>query len=177
MIPKLLFAVALFSILNAQAQETYSLEEVRRDFQLIRNEEDIERLLARRVDSDGPDALAIEAYKAAGTCMMAEYVTSPFKKLKYFNKGKQSLEGMIKKGKSSENVYCRLLIQLKIPRFLNYHDDIEEDIEFLEADLPQAKIDPEYKQTMIRNLVTLADEEELKQSLLGIDLAGDKEKS
>lgn len=174
---KLLFVLTLISFMSFRAQEKYSLEEIRRDFQGIEDEDDIERLLAREVDSNAPEAIRVMAYQAAGTCMMAEYVFSPIKKLKYFNEGKESLERTIEKEKSVESVYCRLLVQLNVPRILNYHQHIEEDIEFLQAELPKAEIDPEYKQTMIRNLVTLAGKDELKQSLLGIDLSGGNEKS
>jgi hypothetical protein len=108
--------------------------------------------------------------------MMAEYVFSPIKKLKYFNQGKTSLEQLIAEEKSVENVYLRLLIQLNIPRLLNYYKNIDEDIAFLEAELPAAKIDVDYKYTMIRNLVTLADKNELKEVLLGIKVTGTEKK-
>lgn len=172
-----LFLSILFLFLSAQAQENDTLEQVRKDFQLIKGENDIEQLLEVEINESDPDAIRVQAYQAAGTCMMAEYVFSPIKKLKYFSEGKEWLESSIRKEKSVESVYCRLLIQLNVPRILNYHQDIEEDIAFLQAELPNAKIDIDYKNTMIRNLVTLTGKDELKQSLLGIDLTGEEKKS
>ena len=108
--------------------------------------------------------------------MMAEYVFSPIKKLKYFNQGKTNLEQLIAEQRSVEKVYLRLLIQLNIPRLLNYYKNIDEDIAYIEAELPTAKIDVDYKYTMIRNLVTLADKDEIKEVLLGINMTGIEEK-
>ena len=161
---------------NVLAQESFSLDRVRQDFQDIDSEEDIERIIAISIDTDQPDASTAKAYQAASTCMLAEYVFSPIRKLKYFNQGKTSLEELIAEQKSVENVYLRLLIQLNIPRLLNYYKNIDQDIAYLEAELPMAKIDVDYKYTMIRNLVTLADKDELKEVLLGIKVTGIEEK-
>jgi hypothetical protein len=109
--------------------------------------------------------------------MMAEYVFSPIKKLKYFNEGRDALDEVIDRRKTVESVYCRLLVQLNVPRILNYHDDIEDDIDYLQLELPKSKIDLDYKNTMINNLVTLAGKDELKKSLLEIDLTGEFNKS
>ena len=68
-------------------------------------------------------------------------------------------------------------MQLNVPKILNYHQEIESDIGFLQEELPKAKIDPDYKSVMINNLVTLAENDELKKSLLGIDLGGKGNKS
>lgn len=165
-----LFVLSVFWLTTAQAQDKDILEQVREDFQLIKGEEDIERLLIVTIDDTNPDANTVQAYQAAGTCMMAEYVFSPIKKLKYFNKGKESLERSIKIEKSVETVYCRLLIQLNIPGFLNYNKEIKEDVKFFQAELPKSKIDKDYKEIMKKNLVTLAKKEDIKKSLLDIDL-------
>lgn len=168
----LLIAIIICFYSSTVAQETVSIHELRKVFQQIQSEEDIEKIIELPIDSNDPNGLDARAYQAASTCMMAEYVFSPIKKLKYFNHGKTFLENLIEEQKSAENVYLRLLIQLNIPRILNYHKNIEEDIAFLEAELPKAKIDIDYKHTMIRNLVTLADKDEVKEVLLGIKLTG-----
>ena len=166
--------IAFFS--NSQAQESLFLDELRQNFQEISSEEDIEKIIGMSIDSGNPSASTAKAYQAASTCMMAEYVFSPIKKLKYFNQGKTTLEQLIAEQKSVENVYLRLLIQLNIPRLLNYYKNIDEDIAYLEAELPAAEIDVDYKYTMIRNLVTLADKDEIKDVLLGIKVTGIEEK-
>jgi len=159
-------------LISAQGQKGDVLGQVREDFQRIKGKEDIEQLNKIAVDDSDAVANTIRAYQGAATCMMAEYVFSPIKKLQYFNDGKKSLERSIKNDKSVETIYCRLLIQLNVPGFLNYHDEIKGDIDFFKAELPKAKIDAAYKEIMIKNLVTLSKKEDIKQSLLNIDLEG-----
>jgi len=158
------------------AQEVLSLDEVRQKFEAIDSEEDIEQFIGSSIDANDPDAPTVRAYQATSTCMMADYVFSPIKKLKYFNKGKADLEELIAEQKTVEKVYLRLLLQLNIPKFLNYHKNIDEDLAYLEAGLPGAKIYGEYKDVMIQNLVTLADENEVKETLLGIEKTGTEKK-
>ncbi len=169
----LLLLLVFFSMQSMNSQGVSTLDQIRDDFHSIRDEDDIEQLLQIAVDQDHPDAMTIRAYQAAGTCMMAEYVFSPIKKLKYFNKGKDDLERLIDKSKTVESVYCRLLVQLNVPKILNYHQDIETDMDFLEAELPKAKIDLDYKNTIINNLVTLAGKDEINQSLSEVDFRGE----
>ncbi len=172
-----LLLIALLLIYSAgRAQDKVSIDQVRKDFQDISSEDDIQKIMDMPIDKQDPDAPTAMAYQAAGTCMMAEYVFSPIKKLKYFNQGKSSLESLISEKKSVENVYLRLLIQLNIPRLLNYYKNIEEDVAYLEAELPDAEIDVDYKYTMIRNLVTLAKKDEIKEVLLGIQMTGAEKK-
>ena len=172
-----LLLIALLLIYSAgRAQDKVSIDQVRKDFQDISSEDDIQKIMDMPIDKEDPDATTAMAYQAAGTCMMAEYVFSPIKKLKYFNQGKSSLESLISEKKSVENVYLRLLIQLNIPRLLNYYKNIEEDVAYLEAELPDAEIDVDYKYTMIRNLVTLAKKDEIKEVLLGIQMTGAEKK-
>ncbi len=171
----LLFTFVVFCA-SLAAQEPVSLDNMRQSFQAITSEEDIQEIMDISIDSRDPDASTVRAYQAASTCMMAEYVFSTIKKLKYFNQGKSSLENLIAEEKSVENIYLRLLIQLNIPRLLNYYKNVDEVIAFLESQLPAAKIDVEYKYNMIRNLVTLADKDELKEVLLGIKVTGTDEK-
>ena len=171
----LLIAFLSFFTINP-SQDTQLLKELRLSFQKIDSEEDIQRILDWSLDPDDPNVLTAKSYQAASKCMMAEYVVSPVKKLKYFNQGKTSLEELIAEEKSVEKVYLRLLIQMNVPRLLNYNKNIEEDIAFLEVELPNAKIDVDYKYTMIRNLVTLADKDQVKEVLLGIKMTGTEEK-
>ncbi len=172
-----LLLIALLLICpGSRAQDKVSMDQVRQGFQEIESEDDIQKIIEMPIDSQDPNASTARAYQAASTCMMAEYVFSPIKKLKYFNQGKNSLESLISERKSVENVYLRLLIQLNIPRLLNYYKNIEEDVAYLEAELPDAEIDVDYKYTMIRNLVTLAKKDEIKEVLLGIQMTGAEKK-
>lgn len=158
----------------SRAQENKYLETVRIEFQGIKSEADIEKLLAFKNNNVKASELQlIRAYQAAGTCMRANYVFSPISKLKYFNEGKKKLEELISRDKEVENVYLRLLLQLNVPHMLNYHKNIDEDVAFLDASLAEAPIDLSYKRIMIENLVSVAKKKELKEVLLQIDVVED----
>ncbi len=158
----------------SRAQENKYLETVRIEFQGIKSEADIEKLLAFENNNVKASELQlIRAYQAAGTCMRANYVFSPISKLKYFNEGKKNLEELISRDKEVENVYLRLLLQLNVPHMLNYHKNIDEDVAFLDASLAKATIDLSYKKIMIENLVSVAKKQEVKEFLLQINLEED----
>lgn len=160
----------LFVFLTSWSQSSDTLKKVRNYFQNIEDENDIEVLTSIKLDTNDPDSSTVLAYQGAGTCMMAEYVSSPAKKLKYFNQGKKTIQTNIEEEKTVEKVYVRLMIQLNIPKFLNYHKEIDGDIKFLEESFTEADIDLAYKRTMINNLLSIVDETEMKESLKAIPL-------
>ena len=171
MIKEEIIFILMFVTLICQSQQYETLKIIRSEFQEISKEEDIEIILAIDYKNvNAQERQMIEAYRAAATCMMANYVFSSISKLKYFNKGKKQLEQLILEDKEVENVYLRLLLQLNIPRMLGYHEDIEEDIAYLQSYMAKAPIDLSYKQTMIKNLLGVTDKNELKDALLLIQL-------
>ncbi len=159
------------TLIPQAAQENKALEMIRSEFQEINSEEDIEKILTfQNEGASKNELLMIKAYQAAATCMMANYVFSPMSKLKYFNEGKKNLEELILSKKDVENVYLRLLLQLNVPTILNYDENIEEDVAYLDATLAKSPIDLTYKNAMIKNLVSVAKKKELKDVLLLIDV-------
>ena len=77
----------------------------------------------------------------------------------------------IAENKQVENIYLRLRIQLNVPKMLNYHDQVEGDIDFLEDRLPASTIDPAYKRVMMENLLQVAKKKEQREALLQIKQA------
>lgn len=166
-----LISIFLFVTLMGFSQEKNDLEWIRTAFQEIKNEEDINKILAYPIENNGrDDSNIIRAYKGASQCMVANYVFSPISKLKNFNEGKKILEASILESKNVENVYLRLLIQLNVPGILNYHDDIDADIDFLEDHMAGSAIDLPYKNIMVKNLLSVTKKEERKEALLQIKL-------
>ena len=161
----------LFVTLSSKEQDVSALNKIRSAFQQIGSEEDIHKILEYEYEPvDKYEDQMIKAYKATATCMLANYVFSPVSKLKYFNEGKKSLEELIRIGKDVENVYLRMLLQLNVPRSLNYHKNIEEDVNYLQDSLADAPIDILYKQRMISTLVSVAKKKDLKEVLLQINV-------
>lgn len=161
--------ILLFVTLELMSQREIDLEITRSAFQEINAEADIDKIRSFQFSFGNEDeGETIKAYQAAATCMMANYVIKPFSKLKYFNEGKQELEILIEEEKTVENIYLRLLIQLNVPRILNYHKDIETDINFLERNMVNAPISNSYKMIMINNLLSIARKKDLIEALLQI---------
>ncbi len=68
------------------------------------------------------------AFLASGQFLMAKHVFSPFKKMSYFNEGKNNLDGAVKNDpKNTEIRLMRLITQEKAPRFLGYTKNLAED--------------------------------------------------
>lgn len=177
MLKSLVPLVLAFFLMSAGVQSSNFMVELRKRFQEIKSEEDIERLLNLDAQKGTIEHQTLKAYQAAATCMQAEYAFSPVKKLRYFNRGKEALEENILAQKTVENVYLRLLIQLNVPRILNYNKSIETDLKYLDQSLAGAEIPVDYKYTMIKNLVEVADQEEVKKRLLAIPVTGLKSKN
>ena len=163
-------SIFLFVTLTVYSQKSNDLELIRTAFQNIKSEDDINKILSYQTENNGKDNHIIEAYKGASQCMMAEYVFSPISKLKNFNRGKKILEASILESNNVENVYLRLLIQLNIPGILNYHDNIDADIDFLEDHMARSTIDLTYKNIMVKNLLSVTKKKEQKEALLQIKL-------
>lgn len=165
----------MFVTLGAVAQDSDDLDTVRKQFQVIDSKEDIQKIMLFQIDDlNSSVGQIITAYKAAATCMMANYVFSPKSKLKYFNQGKKDLEELIRIDKEVENVYLRLLLQLNVPKMLNYNDNIDDDVAYLDEFLGVSDIDVDYKNTMIQNLLSVAKKKELKEALLQIEVVNEK---
>ena len=94
------------------------------------------------------------AYKGAYTMMKAKYVNSPFKKYAYFNEGKALIEKAIEQAPNNVEIrYLRVTLQVNLPKFLNYYENINNDIDFVLTNLKTAQIPIEVKYKIIINLV------------------------
>lgn len=164
--------ILLFVTLISSSQKKNDLDMMRDDFQGIKNAEDIKSIMVFEIqEPNGTDVNILKAYQGAAQCMMANYVFSNLSKLKNFNQGKKIIEASILEKKNVENVYLRLLIQLSVPRMLNYHKNMEEDILYLEDNMSTAAIDLTYKKLMMKNLISVSKKEDQKDALLKINLA------
>jgi len=89
-------------------------------------------------------------YLYCGIMQMANYTMNPYKKLDYFNKGKQALESHISKYPQQIDArYVRVLIQSKAPKILNYYQNIQADISFIKKNIQESDVDEKSKSTML----------------------------
>lgn len=89
-------------------------------------------------------------YLYCGIMQMANFTMNPYKKLDYFNKGKQALESHISKYPQQIDArYVRALIQSKAPKILNYYQNIQADISFIKKNIQESDVDEKSKSTML----------------------------
>ncbi|MBL0120819.1 MAG: hypothetical protein IPP89_18055 [Saprospiraceae bacterium] len=89
-------------------------------------------------------------YLYCGIMQMANYTMNPYKKLDYFNKGKQALESHISKYPQQIDArYVRAIIQSKAPKILNYYQNIQADISFIKKNIQESDLDEKSKSTML----------------------------
>ena len=89
-------------------------------------------------------------YLYCGIMQMANYTMNPYKKLDYFNKGKQALDSHISKYPQQIDArYVRVLIQSKAPKILNYYQNIQADISFIKKNIQESDVDDKSKSTML----------------------------
>jgi hypothetical protein len=88
----------------------------------------------------------VYAYHAAAEMTLANHVTWPGTKLKYFNRGKYKLEEVVNKYNSLVEIrYIRFAVQYGSPSFLGYRDDIEKDRKFIKENMENSTIPDKMK--------------------------------
>lgn len=140
----LLFAMTLGS--------TTTFGEIRDDFHST--EPDKQHLLTVINDDSYAESSISLAYYGLCEAMMAEHLFLPTSKISSFKKGKLKIEQAISDHpENSELRYIRLLIQLNTPKFVNYHGEISEDLQYFVENLHIQIIDDRWKLTFVDNLL------------------------
>lgn len=108
-----------------------SINEIRNLYEKsLKSEDDCTKLIKMLAPYKNEPLLL--GYSGCATMMMAKHVFSPFSKMAYFKKGKVMLEDAIKADeKNFELRFLRFTAQTNMPSFLGYHDNIENDKNFI----------------------------------------------
>ena len=78
----------------------------------------------------------LSAYYGASLLLKAKYLKNPFKKISFFEKGKNIIENAISKEPTNiEIALIRYSIQKNSPRFLMYNKNLIEDYEFITTNI------------------------------------------
>lgn len=157
--------VLVLVLFTAEAQ-TIDLTGVRKDFNKGVKDETLCKKYLETLQAKAKTPLE-KGYEAAFHMFMAKHTGNPFKKMSFFNGGKKLLEQQIKSDPSNAELrFIRLSIQYHIPDYLGYKENIEEDKDYLVANL--YKLQDEKTKDIIYNYLKGANmysDEEL--SLLG----------
>lgn len=118
--------------------ENPDLERVRKLYLHAAHEESSCRQLMEYLSESKNKQAVFQAYYGSASMMMAKHVYNPFNKLDYFNEGRKILENAIQQDpKNTEAIVLRYLAQSKIPAFLGYNNNMDEDKKFILTSLPK----------------------------------------
>jgi hypothetical protein len=95
----------------------------------------------------------LQAYGACMYFMQARFVKNPITKWSRFKKGKKKLDGLIQQ--SPENIemrYLRFIFQSEMPEFLGYHENKEEDFEFIIQQIESFEAEENLKCVILNNV-------------------------
>ena len=82
----------------------------------------------------------MSAYYGVNLILKSKYLKNPFKKIKYFEKGREILEdAIIKEPDNIELIFLRYTVQKNTPSILMYKKDIEEDYQSIKSELDSIK--------------------------------------
>ncbi len=123
-----LIVFLFLSMRVAALAETPSLIELRSMCADALLSEDVaDRFHALMENADENRAMTL-AYKAMADMMLSKHASMPWSKLKYFRQGRERLERALSMDRSNiELRFLRFTVQCRVPEFLGYHDNLEED--------------------------------------------------
>lgn len=128
--------ILLFSTFCMHSQ---SLSEVQKNYTYAVKNKQICKQMITYLEKENNSSLTL-GYLGAYQAVWANHAINPFQKLNTFSKGKKNIEEAIKKDfKNVELRYLRYSIQKNAPGFLNYKNNIEEDLKYLKENLSKIK--------------------------------------
>ncbi len=149
------FKLLILSLFLSQgsSDDCSSIDKLRADYHLLETGQQINEF----VDNFSPSLCIYSIpYVASAIMMKAEHTRLPHHKLEHFLKGKRMLEGFISEHPENiEGRYVRLLVQSHSPKFLGYHDHIEDDLFFIERNLADSEISITYQNQIKQQINSL----------------------
>ena len=124
--------ITLFLLTSSELKsQSLDLNAVRSDFNKgVKDEILCEKYL--KILEEQADDPTERGYAAAFHMFMAKHTSNPFKKMNFFKLGKNKLEQELASDPNNVELrFIRLSIQYHIPKYLGYHDDINDDKDFI----------------------------------------------
>ena len=152
--------------ITALGLQTFDLHQIRGLYHhAAEAKQDAIQLNKLMLEVDSSALPVIVCYKGANEMIQAKYSMNPITKLNKFNKGKYLIEKAFSRDTLNlEMHFIRYALQINLPDFLGYHQELNKDKHFL-LDNTKASQDPELQQIIFNYLSGLAviKPEELKQ--------------
>lgn len=152
-----LFFLLSWSSLSAQL----SLPQLRKLYlEAVESEEKSEQFMHYMNSVNHQDAL-MHAYFASAQALVSKHLSGPSEKLKHLKLADKSFEEAIAKNPVDAEVrFLRFSVQLNLPRFLGYSDDMDEDLKIMLQHIPKTKSLQDYQDWLkvVINFVLDSDE-------------------
>lgn len=134
------FVSILFLLSFTVCAQKPSLDEIRLLYQKAESSKDAAEELEERLEPYNEDAPVLLAYKASSMMFKAKHAINPFRKMRYFKKGKELFEQAVDADQGAVEIrFLRFAVQSTAPAFLGYKDHIGKDKAFLINELPEIK--------------------------------------
>ena len=143
--------LSLLLVLNLSTQSKITLEDIRNNYQLAVDDEEICRAMIQRLGDDPDDEIQL-AYWGGFQTIWANHVANPIAKLNSFNKGKSNIDKAAKLAPDNlEVIFIRYSVQKNSPGFLGYKHHLKEDRIFLTENI--RKITSPTLKKMVENVL------------------------
>ena len=130
------------------------MQDIRNRFERAENEEDFVWIIETPLkETKQYDRNIIEAYRAVSIAARAQYPFNPYTKWQYFTQGRDKLEECLKRQRDVESVFLRLVVQLSVPSFVGYTDNIEEDLDYVYANIVSSNIPVTIKKFIVQTII------------------------
>ena len=103
-------------------------------------------------------SIEARAYTAALYFTKYKLYNFPFKKMKYFKKGKSMLEKVISERPSNVELrYIRYCLQKRVPDFIGYNANLQEDLNLILKNMSDSDMSGSIKSIILNNILFLND--------------------
>ena len=126
--------IALIFLFTVPVAEQTLLNELRNHFGDFDKKESLCKSYLSKLDEKSTLSNTLKGYQGVLTMTMAEHVSNPYTKYKYFNKGKDILEAAIKSDPFNlELRYLRYVCQYYTPDFVDYKGQMKQDKAYMKT--------------------------------------------
>ena len=134
---KWIILLVVFSLNTSNAQ---SMQDIRRLYLESSNDDSKLDSLNHLLEETENKTNVISAYYGANLLLKSKYLINPFKKIEFFEKGKNIIEKAItKEPHNIEIALIRYSTQKNSPKFLMYNKNLIEDYEFITTNINSIK--------------------------------------
>ncbi|WP_306639904.1 hypothetical protein [Sanyastnella coralliicola] len=162
------FLLITYLLLSMTTGGEEELSQCRALYFQLGDKENAEAFLDQCEELGGVSPIA-KGYEGCAKTVMAGYGFNPFSKYNLFAEGRDELEAAIKSAPTDPELrFLRLGVQIHAPGFLNYDDQIDQDIELIVSALANgwASDTPWFQEKVISFLQDSCDLDSASQSTL-----------